>query len=187
VAEVEQLAGAVAEFRRLLRGVADEEWDAPTPCTDWDVQALVQHVVRSNRQLAVALGGEAPEAAPSLTSPDEPQGLAAAFDASAQALVAAFEQPGALQRVVTVPFGTIPAAVTLDLRLTELLVHGWDLARATGQSPRFPAALAEQEIAFSVRALPQIPADRRPFAPSTEVAPGAPALDRLAGLLGRPV
>lgn len=101
---------------------------------------------------------------------------------------AAFGQPGALERVITVPAGTVPGSVALHLRLTELLVHGWDLARATGQSVTgLPADLAEQELAFSRAQLDRMPRDRRPFAsPPQPVTDGAPAVDRLAALLGRP-
>lgn len=71
------------------------------------------------------------------------------------------------------------------LRITELLVHGWDLARATGQPARFPDGLAQQELAFSRGALSAIPPERTPFAPSRPAGPDAPAIDQLAALLGR--
>jgi uncharacterized protein (TIGR03086 family) len=61
---------------------------------------------------------------------------------SARALVSAFGQPGVLERVVTVPFGTVPGAVALHLRLAEALVHGWDLARARPRSTGSPPASA---------------------------------------------
>ena len=104
---------------------------------------------------------------------------------TATALLEAFAAPGALERIVTVPFGTVPGSVALHLRLTEVLVHGWDLAKATGQSVEFPADLAEQELVFSQSALEQLPPDRRPFAPSQPVGQDAPG-DRAAGRLPRP-
>jgi uncharacterized protein (TIGR03086 family) len=100
-------------------------------------------------------------------------------------LVEAFRQPGVLERVVSVPFGSVPGAVALHLRITEVLVHGWDLARATGQPATFPENLAEQELAFSRGKLGDIPGDRHPFAPSQPVPAGAAAIDRLAACLGR--
>jgi uncharacterized protein (TIGR03086 family) len=89
--------------------------------------------------------------------------------------------------VVSVRFGTVPGAVALHLRITELLVHGWDLAWATGQAVAFPEDAAEQELAFSRQALKDIPPGRRPFAPPEPVAGDAPAIDRLAACLGRQV
>ena len=68
-----------------------------------------------------------------------------------------------------------------------MLVHGWDLARATGQPASFPDDLAEQELAFSRHKLADIPAGRHPFGPPQPVAAEAPAIGRLAACLGRTV
>jgi uncharacterized protein (TIGR03086 family) len=112
----------------------------------------------------------------------------AAYRESGEALRAAFARPGVLDEVFAVPAGTLPGAVVLHLRLTELLVHGWDLARATGQSAAgLPADLAEQELAFSRLQLDRMPPGQRPFAASQPVDDDAPAIDRLAALLGRSV
>jgi uncharacterized protein (TIGR03086 family) len=100
-------------------------------------------------------------------------------------VVGAFRAPGVLERPVTVPFGTVPGAVALHLRIVEVLVHGWDLARGTGRTVSFPDDVVEQEIAFSRRALPMIPPERAPFAAPRPVAGDAAPLDRLVALLGR--
>jgi uncharacterized protein (TIGR03086 family) len=112
-------------------------------------------------------------------------GMAEAFQASAAQLRAAFEQPGALDRVVTVPAGTVPGAVAVHLRTTEALVHGWDLGRATGLAFDPPADLVEGELAFSGPMLARLPPERRSFAPARPIGDDAPAIDRLAALLGR--
>ena len=109
----------------------------------------------------------------------------AAHRSSADDLLAAFGEPGALERPMTVPFGTVPGVVALHLRITEALVHGWDLARATGQVLARDDDLVEQELAFSAAALDS-PAARR-ASPRPAGPGGAPALDRLAALLGREV
>ncbi len=88
--------------------------------------------------------------------------------------------------MVTVPIGAVPGVVALHLRITESLVHGWDLAHSTGQpTDVLPDDLAEHELQFSRRQLPDLPPGRHPFAPSQPVPDDAPALDRLAALLGR--
>ncbi len=68
-----------------------------------------------------------------------------------------------------------------------MLVHGWDLARATGQAGSFPEPLVEQELAFSRAMLDTMPVSNRPFAPPEPVPDDAVAIDRLAALLGRRV
>ena len=172
-ATTEQLADALERTGRLIAGIRPDQWNLPTPCTEWDVRALVDHLVNGNTVYARALGAEI---APT-----------SEYDPSAAAVLHAFRQPDAMSRVVQVPFGRVPGAVALHLRLTELLVHGWDVARATGQQTDFPEALAEQELEFSRGALGSIPPDRSPFAPSRPAADTAPALDRLVACLGRAV
>ncbi len=176
----EQLARALEATDALVAGVRAEEWDEPTGCPDWTVRELVDHLVGGTRHVAAVLAGEAPPAedpgADPLTS----------YRRAGEALLAAVSEPGVFEKVVTVPAGTLPVPVALHLRLTELLVHGWDLARATGQpTTGLPADLAEQELAFSRVQLERLPPDRSPFAPPQPIDDAAPAIDRLAALLGR--
>lgn len=126
---------------------------------EWTVRQLVNHLVVGNRMFAEIIEGEQ-QRPPSAGSPgsdmpgdalgDDP---VAAFHRAAHLVSAAFAQPGALDQVVTVPFGTVPAEVALHLRLTEVLVHGWDLARATGQPVRFRDETVAAELAFAQCAL----------------------------------
>lgn len=180
---VSQLARALDATGQVVDAVTADQWAAATPCTDWTAAELLRHLVVGNGRFAAAFGGETrPEAA----WPDAE--LPAVYRDTAAALLAAFGAPGALDRIVTIPFGTVPGSVALHLRVTEVLVHGWDLAKATGQSAAgFPDDIAEQELVFSQSALERLPPDRRPFAPSQPVGGGAPAIERLVACLGRSV
>jgi len=185
----DQLEVALSVAEKLVAAIRPDQWAEPTPCTKWDVRTLVGHLVSGNQLFADLLNGattveEFRRAAARDVLGDDP---ARAFHDAGQALRAAFRVPGALDRPVTVPFGTVPGVVALHLRLTEILVHGWDLARATAQQAVFDDAVIEQELEFSGPALAQLPPDRSPFAPSLDVSADAPALDRLAALLGRDV
>lgn len=181
---VDQLRTALADVSALICGITAEQWTAQTPCGAWDVRELVSHLVGGNGLFAAALrGGQAPPPAPAPPDDDLP----AAFDRSGAALLDAFDMPGAMQRVITVPFGTVPGEVALHLRLTEMLVHGWDIARATGQPATMDDAIAEQELQFSQSALGAIPPERSPFDPPQQTPAGASAVERLAALLGRRV
>ncbi|MEO6882175.1 MAG: TIGR03086 family metal-binding protein [Mycobacteriaceae bacterium] len=183
----DQLADAAAATGQVIDAIAVDRWELPTPCSDWTVRDLVQHVVAGNQRFADALGGATATATAAVGSSPAESDLVTAYRQSTAVLLEAFRRPGALEQMVTVPFGTVPAPVALHLRVIELLVHGWDIARATGQQGVFPAGLAEQELAFSRAALVDIPADRRPFAAAEPVAEDAPAIDRLVAQLGRKV
>jgi uncharacterized protein (TIGR03086 family) len=185
---LEPLSGALDLFGRLVAKVGPEHWTRPTPCEAWDVQQLVDHVVSGQRQAAAVVRGEPFDAQKSQPGgpPIDADDRVAAYRASADDLLAAFGQPGALERVVTVPAGTLPGAVVAHLRTTEALVHGWDLSQATGLPFPVPEDLAEGELAFSRPMLERIPPGRRQsFAPAQRVPENAPAIDRLAALLGR--
>jgi uncharacterized protein (TIGR03086 family) len=181
--QVEQLSRILDVTGQLIAGVRDEQWARPTPCSEWNVRDLVSHLVTGNRLFTGILTRTQPAGPPDPGNP--PASLVRAYQDSAPELAAAFGRPGVLDEVFTVPFGTVPGAVALHLRLTEILVHGWDVARATGQPADFPVDVTEQELAFSRPMVGQIPPDRYPFAPSLPAGAGAPAIDRLAALLGR--
>jgi uncharacterized protein (TIGR03086 family) len=185
----DQLDLVLGVFGGLLEAVGGEQWAAPTPCTGWTVRDLVNHVVAGNRRFASLLRGGSPAAVdPDAPVPDllgdEPL---AAHREAAEAVVAAFRQPGVLEEMVTVPVGTVPGIVALNVRIIDVLVHGWDLARATGQAARFPDDIVEQELKFTRDTLPNLPPDQRRFAPPQPVADDAPPLDQLAACLGRSV
>lgn len=175
---------AIAAFGKLVQGVSPDQLTAATPCTELDVRALLSHVIEGSRFFAALLRGQ-PRPAP---LPDVPAaGFGPAFAAAAADMREAFAGPGVLEQTFTAPFGTLPGAALIHVRIVELLAHGWDLARATGQpTDRLPAAPAERELAFSRRLMPADRTGMR-FAAEQPVPDGAPAPDRLAGFLGRPV
>jgi uncharacterized protein (TIGR03086 family) len=112
---------------------------------------------------------------------------AAAYREAGDAVLAAFAQPGVMERVFVAPVGAAPGAVMLHLRITETLVHGWDLAQAIGSTHSFPDDIAEQELEFSSGSMaPDVPRTGHPFGPVQQLPADAPAIDRLAAFLGRP-
>jgi len=179
-----RLASAVPVTGHLVGVIEPAQWDLPTPCPDWTVRDLVGHLVLGHRRFAAALTGGTPPAPDVDLLGGDPE---TAYASSAEAMLAAFRADGALDRPVSIPAGTLPGRVACELRVVEALVHGWDLARATGHSLEFSAGLVEESIAFSRLQLGRLPADRTPFGPSQPVADDAPPLDRLAALLGREV
>ncbi|HEX2805024.1 MAG TPA: TIGR03086 family metal-binding protein [Kineosporiaceae bacterium] len=191
---VDQLAQLLDTTGQLVAGIGDEQWTAPTPCTEWSVRDLVDHLVAGNLLFAGILSGRVTMAdAGRLRGVDQLNGdqlgdrPVAAYRAAADAVVSAAGRPGVQGQTFTLPVGTVPGVVALHLRLTEVLVHGWDLARATGQVVAFPDDVVVQELEFTRGALSLVPAGATPFAPPRPVRDEAPAIDRLAACLGRDV
>ncbi len=180
---VEQLARALRSVGHLISGIQQEQWSPPTPCTDWTVRELVAHLVGMNLVFAALLSDQAsPERSPDRLE-DDPAG---AYLDSAAVLQAAFDQPGALERTYHGPLGAVTGVERLQIRLYDLLAHGWDLAQGTVQSAELPDDLAEQALAFVQDQLTTQPRTGR-FGPPQPVADDAPAIDRLVAFLGRPV
>jgi uncharacterized protein (TIGR03086 family) len=174
----------------VIAGIGPAQWSAPTPCPAWNVADLTDHVVAGNRRFASALRGEqAPPSHPGAADADAdvsgaPDRLGA-YRRSVDDLYEACAAPGALDRIVSIPFGQVPGAVALHLRVVELAIHGWDLARATGQRIDVPDDVVRAELEFTRQTLPRVPADRMPFGPPQPAGEAASALDQLAAQLGR--
>jgi uncharacterized protein (TIGR03086 family) len=180
------LDGALAGTETIVAAIDTDQWGAPTPCTGLDVRTLVNHLVTGNLLFAALVTGAAPPDRDADHLGDDPVG---AFRRAAAALREAFARPGVLERTYTAPFGTGPGIALVRTRIIEQLGHGWDLARATGQPADFPAGVAERALAAAREQLATRPAGGAwtPFAPEVPVPDGAPAIDRLAGFLGRAV
>ncbi len=179
------LGRALAATEAVVVGIRADQWPAPTPCTELDVRGVLNHLVQGNLLFAAIIGGE-PRPVPGADhlGGDPP----AAYRRAAARLREAFAGPGVLESVYEAPFGTGAGAVMVHVRIVEVLVHGWDLARATGQPAQFPDDVAGRALARARQWLttrPQGPG--APFAADVLVPQEAPAVDRLAGFLGRPV
>jgi len=181
---VGQLGRAFDAVAALISNIRAGQWSAPTPCPDWTVRQLVDHLTGMNRVFAALLAGQPPPPRPPADHIDEDP--AGAFRDSAAALLAAFGRPGVLERAYPGPLGTATGAERLKIRLYDLLAHGWDLAQATGQPADLPDDLAAQSLVFARTQLTG-PARAGRFGPVQIVAEQAPAIERLAAFLGRPV
>ena len=134
---------ARGEFDKRLRAVRDDQWDDPTPCEDWTVRTLAQHVVGANRMAVRLLDGEpADQAVQAMVGAevlgDDP---VAAFVASSEAQESAFRRPGAFEAVCHHFVGDITGEILFGFRVTDLTLHAWDLARAIGADEELDAEL----------------------------------------------
>jgi uncharacterized protein (TIGR03086 family) len=180
---IDDLARSFEAVGTLIAQVGPDQWSGPTPCVDWTVRRLVDHLIGMNLVFAALLAGKRPPQRPAAEHV-EPNPVSA-FRASAAGLVAAFSSPGVLGRDYGGPPGSATGAERLQIRLYDLLAHGWDLAHATGQQLGLPDEVAERSLAF---ARTQVGEQVRPgrFDPPRAINEHAPAIDRLAAFLGRP-
>ncbi len=178
---LDQLARSLHAVGALISAIRPEQWGAQTPCSEWPVRRVVTHLVGMNLVFTAMLADQPlPRRGDDL--PDDQ--LDEAYRASAIALLGGFGEPGVLDQTFHGPFGPATGAERLQIRLYDLLAHGWDIAQATGQAAQLPDDAATQALVF---AQGQLSDDARPgrFAPSVPVDPEAPALDRLVAFLGR--
>lgn len=139
---------AMEAFGARVHEVGPDQWSVPTPCVDWDVRTLVNHVVGENVWTAPMFAGktiaDVGDAFDGDLLGDDP---AAAWDTSAAEALAVVGEPGAMQRTVHLSFGDFPGSEYASQLFADYLVHGWDLATAIGADtrldPELVAACAE--------------------------------------------
>ena len=162
--------------------VRPEQLGDRTPCPDFDVRALLNHLIGSNIYFAASARGE--QADYGVFSADNiGEDWGRAFRDTAEAALAAWRAPGVMERPLS--FGGFPGYIVAGIHFTELLLHGWDVARATGQDAALPADLCEDALR-RLRRLPESEM-REPnvFGPPVPVPDDAPVQDRLLGFVGR--
>lgn len=180
----DDLAGALPVTAAAIAAVGDDQWSAASTCPDWTIRELVEHLVGGAALTASVLGGEAATGRPDLTGVDNAD-LPAAFTEAGGRVVTALADPDVLQRQVRVGMGPVPGVVAAQLCLVETLVHGWDVARSSGQRVAFDEGTAQRALAFSEDMMTQIPEGRSPFADPHSPRDDATSFERLLALLGR--
>ncbi|GLZ49556.1 TIGR03086 family protein [Actinomycetospora sp. NBRC 106375] len=183
---------ALDQIGALVEGTTADQLDRPTPCDDWDVRALLGHLVGVHRRIAhVGAGGHFADvpADPGAADGDPAAEIAAArpdVDRAWELGVADGDEAAVLDRVLTVPWGTMPGRFVGFGYVQELTVHAWDLAAATGRSAGLDEELA---VAIEENAHRVLPAEPRggpiPFGPPVDVAADAGAYERVVAWLGR--
>ncbi|PRX50506.1 uncharacterized protein (TIGR03086 family) [Prauserella shujinwangii] len=177
---------AAGEFRGVVLGVRPEQLAEPTPCAGYDVRGLLNHVLYWAPRLTAAARREPPppsdggEVAADLVTGDWQGRLGTLTDE----LVAALAAPGATEGTTTMGGGELPAAMVAAMELCELVIHGWDLARATGQ----PFDCAPEAVAAAEEAMRGMAEQGRAmgvFGPEVPVRPEAGPLERTLALSGR--
>jgi uncharacterized protein (TIGR03086 family) len=180
---------AVAFTAGVVKGVRVDQAGATTPCTEWNVGALLNHLV-GTLWLAEGLLADRP---PRHTL--APGGLpavdlvgadpAAAYAEAAAAALAAAAASDALTRTHATPLGPMPGPLLAGFTTLDVAVHGWDLATATGQNAELDSELAGHLLGFAQQTLAEEASRAGKIGPAVPVGADAPVAHRLVAYLGR--
>lgn len=179
--QIELLESVLAKTGDVVAGVSEDQLELPTPCTDYDVARLRNHIVGWAQVFAAGSAEEVFEGDPAAyEAGDDPAGD---FRHAAARIVRGWREHG-FDRPVRLGFGESPAPMVFNMTLMEYLTHGWDLATATSQ----PVPYTDEEAAeVLARAEETLPDEYRgsAFGPPVVIHADAPAIDRLVAFMGR--
>jgi uncharacterized protein (TIGR03086 family) len=135
---------SVEEFDRRVRLIQNDQWERSTPCSEWTVRDLVNHVVNEDRWTTPLMEGktiaDVGDALDGDLLGNDPVG---AWESASAEAIAAINAPGALERTVHVSFGDITGDAYANQLFSDHLIHAWDLARGIGDVDKLDAELVE--------------------------------------------
>jgi uncharacterized protein (TIGR03086 family) len=158
--------------------------DAPTPCSLWNLQELLDHTLGSLTMLTDAVSTASAD-----SEPDAPELRALGstpWDTGIAVLAArssrAWEAPGIMDRAFELPIGTMPATAVAGATLLETVVHGWDISQASGEAAEIPDAMALAVLEFARQAIADA---NRGDKFAADLGLGDTPSDQLVAFLGR--
>jgi uncharacterized protein (TIGR03086 family) len=171
---------------RIVDQVQPEQLDKSTPCTDWNVRSLVNHMVGTLDALEAPARGEQIDFSAQQVDDVIGTSPSAAFSRKSTEFVAVWSAPGAMDRVVKTMFGEQPAEFYLGLATADMLLHGWDLATAIG----VPYSMNEETAAGVLNRMqgmlnPEMRGSGKAFAEEAPANPNASVQERLVAFSGR--
>jgi uncharacterized protein (TIGR03086 family) len=176
---------ALDATRAVVSGISDTQWSRPTPCDGWDVRTLLNHIVAGTLwAVELGTGRTIDEVGDRLDGDTLGSDPLAAYDHSARDAAEVFASPGALDAPCAVSYGPVPGSVYAGHRFVDVLIHGWDLAVATGQDPTLDPDLCEAALAVIQKYPPSFWGAGRFFAPRVETTSTDPQI-RLLSFSGR--
>ncbi len=186
---VAMLQRVIDETARLVDNVRADQLDNKTLCTEWTVRDVINHVTGGATMVRESLesGSVSPERLGQLMGGDNlGSDYRVSFREAADRVMAAVRAPGALDRIVALPFGEMPGAAAVGVGIFDVTTHACDIAQATGQS------IADEElveIALATGRSMVGPEMRQPgvFDAEQPVDPDGPAALRLLAFAGRHV
>jgi uncharacterized protein (TIGR03086 family) len=180
------LAPAAAEVARVVTAVRDDQLTDPTPCDGTSVAGMLDHLAGLTLALRMAAEKTPMQGAPRADAAQLPADWRERLPQQLDALVAAWEKPSASEGMAEAGGAQLPAPMMGLLALNEVLVHGWDLAVATGQAYRPDPHAAERCLQLATDFDTAAPGARDSiYGPVVPVPDDAQVFDRLLGQTGR--
>jgi uncharacterized protein (TIGR03086 family) len=176
------LARALDQAGRLVVSTDPVDGSRPTPCEDWDVTALTNHLLAVVHRIGAILNGADPATLPRMI---ESADADADWQRERSATDAVLATGDVLDRVVVVPWGTVTGWQAIGSYAGELTTHAWDLAVATGRTHELDASLANAVLPGVMQYIPAERGEHVPFAPIVEVGTDATAYEQLVAWEGR--
>ncbi len=176
-----QLDEILPLVNQLVARLDREQLDAPTSCANFTVRQVLEHMIGGATMFAAAFRGEAPAGS---AGPSDPL---VAFPIAMAELRAALNSPGALDRTIAAPFGEVPGETFARFVAMDGLVHGWDIATATGQAYDPPADVVSEVDTFTRQAISADMRDGDAFGAAIDPPSGASPLVQLVAFTGRRV
>jgi uncharacterized protein (TIGR03086 family) len=178
---IERIENATALASEKVHGVKADQLSDPTPCSDFDVRALLNHVIGGLEMLRTAAsGGKAamPEGDQFGSDPGQ------TYDERRTKLLDVLKDPAALERNWEMPFGSMPGQMMAGIAFMEHVTHAWDVAKATGQDTTLPEDLVKEcmDLVTPMDAMLRMPGV---CGPQVAVSEDAPLTDRFVGFMGR--
>lgn len=183
------LQQVIDQTAKIVDGTKPSQLGDPTPCAEWTVRDLINHITGGSTMFAVCIeeGSVPDELLGQLVGGDNlGDDYKSAFRAAANRALDAGSKPGALEKMVKLPFGEMPAGVALNFAVFDVTTHGADLARATGQTFKDTELLDTALEAGRQMVAPEM-RGRGLFDPEQPAPANADAADRLLAFAGRRV
>jgi uncharacterized protein (TIGR03086 family) len=168
----------------IVANVGSDSFGLPTPCEQFDVRSLLNHMIAGNHRFLAVARGEPAQSVPVMGDFVDEDALGP-YRESADALAKAWSDPAALERTARLPIGDVPGAVALGIHTVETVTHGWDLAKATGQPTEVDAELCAVEWQYAQGIDDSLRGPNGRFGPPIVLPAGASATDALVAWLGR--
>lgn len=180
----EQLTLIIPMLKEVAGGISEDQLDNDTPCTEFTVEGVLDHMTSLATGFAPMFRGEDPGSA---TAPPSDAGIIDSFTHAMDGLLAAVQSPGALERTIQTPGGQMPGAMFARLVALDGLVHGWDLATGTSQDWTPPEDLVAEVDEFARGAISSEWRDGGAFGPEQTAGTSASSMQQLAAFTGRHV